>query len=250
MERMTSIDEVMYSCGLDILHPGGIEKTDEMARLCKIGDGKRVLDIGSGKGVTACYLAEKYKCKVIGIDSSEKMVKYAKKMAKEEGLYNKVSFIKGNAHKLPFKEESFDILLAECTTVLLDKERAFSEFIRVLKYGGYLGDLEMTWKKFPPQELINIVYELWEGFKTMTLDEWKNFYRKMGLIDIKTKDFSEKISDMEKTVMKELGFKGIIKMVFNLVLHPSLGKTMYEYRKIFKEYNNYIGYGYIVGKKE
>ena len=47
------------SCGLEILHPGGIERTDEMARMCKIGKDKKVLDIGSGKGVTACYLAQK-----------------------------------------------------------------------------------------------------------------------------------------------------------------------------------------------
>ena len=48
MGQMADIDEIMYSCGLEILHPGGIEKTDEMARMCNIGDGKKVLDIGSG----------------------------------------------------------------------------------------------------------------------------------------------------------------------------------------------------------
>jgi cyclopropane fatty-acyl-phospholipid synthase-like methyltransferase len=62
MGKMADIDELMYSCGLEILHPGGIEKTDEMARACKIEKGKKVLDIGSGKGVTACYLAQKYQC--------------------------------------------------------------------------------------------------------------------------------------------------------------------------------------------
>jgi len=52
------------------------------------------------------------------------------------------------------------------------------------------------------------------------------------MYDYKERAFSEKISDMEKAVMKELGFKGIIKMIFKLALHPSLGKTMYEYKKI------------------
>ena len=50
MGKMADIDEMMYSCGLDIVHPGGIEKTDEMTRMCKIGRGKRILNIGSGKG--------------------------------------------------------------------------------------------------------------------------------------------------------------------------------------------------------
>lgn len=63
---MIDIDELMYSYGLEILHPGGIEKTDKMARTCKVGKGKKVLDIGSGKGVTACYLAQKYECEAVG----------------------------------------------------------------------------------------------------------------------------------------------------------------------------------------
>ncbi len=68
MGKMADIDEMMYSCGLDILHPGGIEKTDEMARMCRIGRRKRVLDIAAGKGVTACFLAQKYGCEVVGVD--------------------------------------------------------------------------------------------------------------------------------------------------------------------------------------
>ncbi len=83
MGKMTDIDELMYSCGLEILHPDGIEKTDEMARVCKIGKDKKVSGIGSGKGVTACYLAQKYECEVVGVDLSERMVEYAKEMAKK-----------------------------------------------------------------------------------------------------------------------------------------------------------------------
>ena len=60
MGRMADIDEMMYNCGLEILHPGGIGKTDEMARIAQIGKDRKVLDVGSGKGATACYLAEKY----------------------------------------------------------------------------------------------------------------------------------------------------------------------------------------------
>jgi len=250
MGKMAEIDEVMYSCGLEILHPGGIEKTDEMARMCRIGKGKKVLDVGSGKGVTACYLAQKYGCEVVGIDLSERMVEYAKETAKKRELEGMVSFRTADAHDLPFEDESFDIVLAECTTVLLDKKRAFSEFLRVLKPGGYIGDLEMIWKKPPPKELVDRVYDVWEGFRTMTLEKWKEFFEEMGLVDVKTVDFSEETPDMEKAMMKELGLKGTIKMACKLLLRPDLRKAMSEYRRIFEEYEEYIGYGYIVGKKK
>ena len=250
MGKMADIDEMMYSCGLEILHPGGIEKTNEMARMCKIGKDKKVLDIGSGKGVTTCHLAQKHECEIVGLDLSERMIEYAKEMAKKKGLDDRVSFRRADAHNLPFEDESFDIVLAECTTVLLEKEKAFSEFLRVTKSGGYIGDLEMTWQKLPPKELVDKVYNVWEGFRTMTFEEWKNFYEKMGMVDIKTVDFSETIPDMEKAMKKELGLKGVIKMGCKLLLRSDLRKAMNEYRKIFKEYSDYIGYGYVVGRKK
>ncbi|NOY56866.1 MAG: methyltransferase domain-containing protein [Actinobacteria bacterium] len=67
------------------------------------------------------------------------------------------SFRRADAHKLPFEDGVFDIVVAECTTVLPDKERAFSAFIRVTKLGASVGDLEMTWQKPPPRELVDKV---------------------------------------------------------------------------------------------
>ena len=36
--------------GLEVLHPGGLEITRELAQLCRIGRGARVLDVASGTG--------------------------------------------------------------------------------------------------------------------------------------------------------------------------------------------------------
>lgn len=96
---IADIDEVMYSCGAEVLHPGGIEKTDELINKCNIDENKKILDIGSDKGFTACYLAEKYKCQVIGIDLSDDMIDYANKLVEKRNLLKKVSFHKGDAHK-------------------------------------------------------------------------------------------------------------------------------------------------------
>ena len=249
MGQMADIDEMMYSCGLEILHPGGIEKTDEMARMCRIGQDKRVLDIGSGKGTTVCHLADKYTCEVVGLDLSERMIGYAKDMAKKKGLDDRVSFRRSNAHNLPFDDESFDIVLAECTTVLLDKEKAFSEFFRVTKHDGYIGDLEMTWQEPPPERLADKVYNVWEGFRTMTLEEWKELFEGIGLVDVRTVDFSETIPDMERVMKTELGIKGRIKMCCKLLLRSDLRKAINESSRIFRDYADYIGYGYVVGRK-
>lgn len=248
-KALADIDEMMYSCGLEILHPSGLKKTDEMAKMYQIGKGKKLLDVGSGKGVTACYLAQKYQCEVTGVDLSEKMVQYAKQMAAKRGLTHTAGFAKADAYNLPFENENFDIILAECSTVLLDKEKAFSEFLRVIKPSGYIGDLEMTWQKPPPEELVDKVYRVWEGFSTMTLEDWKEFFEKMELVDVRTVDFSETVADMEEAMKRELGPAGRTQLFCKLLLRADLRQAMREYREIFKQYGEFIGYGYIVGRK-
>ena len=247
--RIVSMDELLYSCGLEVLHPGGLEKTDEMARACGIGRDKKVLDVGCGKGVTACYLAQKYACTVVGVDISERMIRYAEELAERRGLRGRVRFRVANAYDLPFEGESFDIVIAECTTVLLDRERAFREFLRVLKPGGYVGDLEMIWRRPPPRELVQKTFGVWEGFTTMTIDEWRAFFERIGLVDVVTVDFSDEIRDIGKAFMRELGVKGVVRMACKLLVSPRLIRTMMEYMEIFRRYRDYIGYGYIVGRK-
>jgi cyclopropane fatty-acyl-phospholipid synthase-like methyltransferase len=39
-------------------HLGGMRATEELVELCHIGQGRSVLDVGCGAGVTPCYLAK------------------------------------------------------------------------------------------------------------------------------------------------------------------------------------------------
>jgi len=249
MASMADIDEVMWDCGLECLHPGGLEKTDEMVLRCGINEDKNVLDVGAGKGVTPCYLAEKYKCKVVGIDHSEKMLEGAMKRAREKGLEDKVSFRKADIYDLLFNDESFDIVIAECATTMLDMEKAFPEMFRVLRHGGVIGDLEMTWRKEPTEKILEEVKELWGDYDTKMFKEWKTFLERMGFTDVIVVDFSQTIADMDTMMKKMLGFSGMLKMTFKLMLNSPLRRAMKEYGRFFKKYQEYIGYAYFVGRK-
>jgi ubiquinone/menaquinone biosynthesis C-methylase UbiE len=88
----------------------------------------RILDAGCGTGLLSKRL-EKYG-EVTGLDMSEEAIKYAKK--------RRVHVIKGSVNKLPFKAESFDVVVS--IDVLyhrqVDDKKAMSEIYRVLKSGG------------------------------------------------------------------------------------------------------------------
>lgn len=246
MAEMSDIDEIMYACGLDVLHPGGIEKTDEMARMCRIGRGTRTLDVGAGKGASACHLAGKYGCEVVGIDASEKMVAHAQETARRMGVADKALFQRADAQDMPFEDGAFDIVLSECTTTLLDKAKAFAEFLRVAKPGGRIGDLEMTWRKPPPEDFAERVESAWGGFTTMTLPEWEAFLKETGMVEVEAVDFSEE-SDFEAEIRKTLGLAGVLKMAWRLLRRPDLRRMMRPMST--RQWRDFVGYAYFVGKK-
>ena len=49
-------------------HIGGVEATEALVELCHIGQGSYVLDVGCGAGVTPCFLARRYGCRVVGVE--------------------------------------------------------------------------------------------------------------------------------------------------------------------------------------
>src|SRR4051812_28574294 len=91
-------------------HPGGTELTGRLGRLLTLTRDSRVLDVASGRGTSAFYLAESFGCKVIGVDLSEENVHAAAGEAAHRGLDQLVAFQLGDAERVPFDDESFDAI--------------------------------------------------------------------------------------------------------------------------------------------
>jgi len=102
------------------------EILDEMdANLC-------VLDAGCGVGLFLNLLKEKGFRNVIGIDISLNAIKESRKLCKYD-------LIVGSITELPFKANVFDVILnIEVLMHIMDIQKVFSEFGRVLKGGGSL----------------------------------------------------------------------------------------------------------------
>jgi len=49
-------------------HLGGLGATDDLIELCRIEDGKYILDVGCGAGVTPVIIAKRYDCRVVGVN--------------------------------------------------------------------------------------------------------------------------------------------------------------------------------------
>jgi ubiquinone/menaquinone biosynthesis C-methylase UbiE len=99
----------------------------------KIGSGT-ILDLGSGPGHLSIDIARRSPgLRVYGIDLSRQMVKIARRHGR--GVDN-VRFVFGNAAKLPFKDNSIDLVVSTGASHHWKRPRlVFDECYRVLKTG-------------------------------------------------------------------------------------------------------------------
>ena len=95
-------------------HPGGLELTARLGTLLELDTHSRVVDVASGRGDSAIFLARQFGCEVVGIDYSAQNVAVAQLAAERAGVSGRVRFEQADAEALPFEDETFDALLCEC----------------------------------------------------------------------------------------------------------------------------------------
>lgn len=193
---------------------GGTSSLDRLAELCQLNQESKVLVVGCGTGGNSCYLGNKYRCQIVGIDIAEKMVRHAQERAKILQLSDRVKFQVGDAYNLDFPEESFDVVLTVFVSQFLDPPRAYPGFIRVLRHGGYLGINEMYRADEVPQEAVSKVEEGEEVFREITglpfklrsPSMWREAFERSGFRDVIIEEYSNIIQQNRTlSVVEEFG---------------------------------------------
>jgi arsenite methyltransferase len=97
--------------------------------------GIHVVELGCGPGFYARKLAERFPhITVTGVDRSQRQLHWARERT---NAVRNCSFERVNVLSLPFRDQSFDALVASrIFTILPDHNRAVTEMFRVLKTGG------------------------------------------------------------------------------------------------------------------
>jgi ubiquinone/menaquinone biosynthesis C-methylase UbiE len=123
----------------DQFHGRGLEATEELADALDVTAGDHLLDVGSGIGGPARYFAERFGCRVTGIDLTADFCAAASRLSELTGLSARVSFQQGDALAMPFADASFDGAYSMNVSMnIADKAALYREIHRVLKPGGWL----------------------------------------------------------------------------------------------------------------
>jgi demethylmenaquinone methyltransferase/2-methoxy-6-polyprenyl-1,4-benzoquinol methylase len=124
-------------------------------------EGNSALDLCSGTGDIAIYLAKKVgpKGRVVALDFSTEMLKLAQKKSSRERVGEVIDFQTGDATQLKLPNDSFDAITIGFGIRNIDKiERAFGEMYRVLKPGGRVICLELSQ---PTSALVRRLYDFY-----------------------------------------------------------------------------------------
>ena len=124
---------------LDAFHTRGRAATEELAALALPSASDHVLDVGCGLGGSARYLADRFGCRVTGVDVTSEYIEVAKRLTAMVGLQSKIDLKLGSAVELPFDDQRFDIVITEHVQMnVRAKPQFYAEIARVLRPGGRL----------------------------------------------------------------------------------------------------------------
>ena len=124
---------------IDHFHGRGVVATEELARRLDPQPGEHLLDIGSGIGGPARWIAAHYRVRVTGVDLTPEFCDAARALNAACGLADRVTIIEGSALDLPVPDAAFDRAYSQNAIMnIADKPRFYREAFRALKPGGLL----------------------------------------------------------------------------------------------------------------
>lgn len=98
--------------------------------------GDHVLEIASGSGGPALYLAKKFQCRITGLDINEEGIKTANQQALDANITGAKFQLADVNQRLPFGNNSFDaVMCIDSMNHFQDRRGYLKEWYRVLKSG-------------------------------------------------------------------------------------------------------------------
>ena len=125
---------------VDEFHIGGRVATEDFLDQLNIGTDHCVLDVGCGLGGGSRFAAQRYGCRVTGIDLTQEYVETGEVLCSWVGLSDRIHLETGDATALSHPDDAFDrAYMMHVGMNIADKRSLAAELHRVLRPGGKLG---------------------------------------------------------------------------------------------------------------
>lgn len=200
------------------LRPGGITATNWLIEQGGFSQDTKVLEVACNMCTTSIELASKYHAQIIGIDLDQSALEKAKKNIRAAGLEAYIQVQQGNALKLPFEDNTFDIVINEAMLTMLNqqaKEKAVREYLRVLKPGGKLLTHDVA---YTDSGLAEVLAELKKAINMnvapLHVDAWTQLFKDAGFSKVNTSSGEMTLMSV-KGMLKDEGLVNTLRIVKN-----------------------------------
>jgi len=116
-----------------------------LACLPRLRADQRILDIGCGSGVQTLELARRSAAGIVATDLHAPFLDILKRRAREEDLADRITIEMADMARLPYADQSFDVLWAEGSIFIIGFAKGLAQWRRLLKPGGHMVISEFTW---------------------------------------------------------------------------------------------------------
>jgi len=234
-------------------HTGGLDATRELLNLCQVEAAHDVLEVGCGIGVGLAHIADTYGCRVVGVDISAPMLRWAHKRVVQAGVADKVSLRRADVGNLPFPDDQFDVVLCESVMAFVeDKQRAISECVRVTRPGGYVGLNEGLWLSPPTESMVERVKAA-IGPSVPTEQESRTLWESSGLTQRTIRIGRVEPRAEVRSRIRWIGLRWMLRAwgrALRLYLaNPGMRQAIKNQFDVPMDVFEYAGYGLFVGRK-
>jgi ubiquinone/menaquinone biosynthesis C-methylase UbiE len=182
--------------------PGGEDLYRQVARLTDLTPGTEVLDVASGKGIPLEYFVREYGVQGTGVEEDPRLIAEAEAYMRNAGLSDVVSFQTASPDDLPFRDETFDVVVGEVGLGgRVDPKAAIRELTRVTRPGGQVVLVQLVWKAPVDEDRRRILSEHL-GARPLMMVEVRRVLLEAGVVDLVTEDWTDEQTAFRPQVKK------------------------------------------------
>ena len=225
------------------LRPGGKLATDWLIEQGQFSSDKKVLEVACNMGTTTIELAKKYGCQITAVDLDPKALEQAHLAAAKVGVEEFVTFEKANAMKLPYEDDTFDIVINEAMLTMQTekgKVKCMEEYYRVLKPGGVLLTHDVMLKQKDEAVRVELSRAINVNVGPLTEGSWIQLARSHDFDRVDTFVGEMTLMSVSGMIYDE-GLGGTLKICFNALKKDNYSQFMKMF-KMFQKNQEKLGF--------
>lgn len=225
------------------LRPGGKLATDWLIEQGQFSSDKKVLEVACNMGTTTIELAKKYGCQITAVDLDTKALEQAHLAAAKVGVEEFVTFEKANAMKLPYEDDTFDIVINEAMLTMQTekgKAKCMEEYYRVLKPGGVLLTHDVMLKQKDEAVRVELSRAINVNVGPLTEGSWIQLARSHDFDRVDTFVGEMTLMSVSGMIYDE-GLGGTLKICFNALKKDNYSQFMKMF-KMFQKNQEKLGF--------